>query len=104
MFTITGDILGLNLTSAPSAQISSGIVTRVSPTQICVAFEQSEELSLIGDDCQYYLVKLANDVTYKRLRRSGLTHSITNCSSYMVRGAYLQTKHGLCTDTYLELT
>lgn len=57
------------MTSSTSAQISSGIVNRVSSTQISVAFDQSEELSNLGDDSQYYIIKLANDVTYRRLRR-----------------------------------
>ena len=64
-----GDIVGLHMTSSTSAQISSGIVNRVSSTQISVAFDQSEELSNLGDDSQYYIINLANDVTYRRLRR-----------------------------------
>lgn len=65
----SGDILGLHLASNPLPMISSGIVTRVASSHISVAFDQSAELSDLGSDVQYYVVKLANDVTYRRLRR-----------------------------------
>lgn len=66
----SGDIVGLHQTGPTAdASISSGIVTRITSTSISVAFDQSEELNNVGDECQYYVVKLANDVTYRRLRR-----------------------------------
>jgi len=69
IFYLAGDIVGLHLTASQSQCLSSGIVVRVANVYISVAFEQSEELSSIADDSQYYLLKLANEVTYKRLRR-----------------------------------
>lgn len=67
---ILGDIVGLHQTGPTSTTaISSGIVVKVSSTHISVAFDRSDEPLSLGDECQYYIVKLANDVTYKRLRR-----------------------------------
>ena len=65
-----GDIVGLHEYGTNSeATLSSGIVVRVASTYISIAFDQSDQLSNLGDDSQYYIVKLANDVTYKRLKR-----------------------------------
>ena len=49
--------------------IASGIVTRVSQSAVSVAFEESYDGLNIDDSAQYKLVKLANDVTYRRLKR-----------------------------------
>ena len=65
-----GDIVGLHeYGTNAEATLSSGIVVRVASTYISIAFDQSDQLSNLGDDSQYYIVKLANDVTYKRLKR-----------------------------------
>lgn len=65
---ISGDIVGLHY-HAQEGLITSGVITSVSNTSVCVAFDQSEELAVLGDDQLFYIVKLANDVTYKRLKR-----------------------------------
>ena len=51
------------------AELSSGIVTRVSETFIVVAFEETFESDSIDDDRLMRLTRLANDVTFKRMKR-----------------------------------
>ncbi|XP_051918312.1 DNA-binding protein SMUBP-2 [Hippocampus zosterae] len=67
-----GDIVGLYDSGGCSetSQISTGIVTRVSQISISVAFDDSKDG--LGFDAQalYSLLKLANDVTYKRMKRA----------------------------------
>ncbi|XP_056137744.1 DNA-binding protein SMUBP-2 [Lampris incognitus] len=67
-----GDIVGLYDTSECSAasQLGTGIVTRVSQTSITVAFEDSQDGLSIETDSLYNLLKLANDVTYKRMKHA----------------------------------
>uniref|UniRef100_UPI00398EDB6E DNA-binding protein SMUBP-2 isoform X3 n=1 Tax=Pristiophorus japonicus TaxID=55135 RepID=UPI00398EDB6E len=67
-----GDIVGLydSQGSTPLDQLASGIVTRITQKSITVAFDEaSDQLSFDGD-CSYKLLKLANDVTYKRLKNA----------------------------------
>lgn len=52
-----------------SEEIASGIVTRVISDSICIAFDEKEDLFSLDDDGTYKLQKLANDVTYKRLKK-----------------------------------
>ena len=47
----------------------SGVVSRVLPASVQVAFEESEDVFSLEDDKQYRLTKLANDVTYRRMKR-----------------------------------
>ncbi|XP_060062614.1 DNA-binding protein SMUBP-2-like [Ylistrum balloti] len=66
-----GDIAGLSRSSDDQTEdIGSGIITKASKTSICVAFDDSQDLFLLRDDDSYKLQKLANDVTYKRLKRA----------------------------------
>nr|XP_057932312.1 DNA-binding protein SMUBP-2 isoform X1 [Doryrhamphus excisus] len=67
-----GDIVGLYDSSGCSAtsQISTGIVTRVSQASISVAFDDSKDGVSFDTDALYSLLKLANDVTYKRMKRA----------------------------------
>lgn len=46
--------------------LGSGVVSRVASKSIDVAFEENMDLD---EDAQFKLVKLANEVTYKRLKR-----------------------------------
>lgn len=66
----TGDIVGLYDTSGCTAdsQISTGIVTRVSQASVSVAFDDSKDGLSFDTDALYNLLKLANDVTYKRMK------------------------------------
>ncbi|XP_071392360.1 DNA-binding protein SMUBP-2 [Centroberyx affinis] len=67
-----GDIIGLYETGGCSAacQVGTGIVTRVSQASVSVAFEDSQDGLSIDSDSLYNLLKLANDVTYKRMKRA----------------------------------
>lgn len=67
----TGDIVGLYDTGecSPASQISTGIVTRVTQAAISVAFDDSKDGLSFDTDALYNLLKLANDVTYKRMKQ-----------------------------------
>ncbi len=67
---VTGDIVGLYDTGGWNAdsQIGTGIVTRVSQTSLSVAFDDSKDGLSFDTDALYNLLKLANDVTYKRMK------------------------------------
>ncbi|XP_054632106.1 DNA-binding protein SMUBP-2 [Dunckerocampus dactyliophorus] len=67
-----GDIAGLYDSGGCSAtsHISTGIVTRVSQASISVAFDDSKDGLSFDTDALYSLLKLANDVTYKRMKRA----------------------------------
>ncbi|XP_077451632.1 DNA-binding protein SMUBP-2 [Stigmatopora argus] len=67
-----GDIVGLYDSGGCSAtsQIGTGIVTRISQTSISVAFDDSKDGLSFDTDALYSLLKLANDVTYKRMKRA----------------------------------
>ena len=69
---IAGDVIGLNTSSeSQSEALGSGIVTKVMHSAISVAFDESHDLFSLedGQHNYYKLTKLANDVTYKRLKR-----------------------------------
>uniref|UniRef100_UPI0037E7F8DB DNA-binding protein SMUBP-2 n=1 Tax=Semicossyphus pulcher TaxID=241346 RepID=UPI0037E7F8DB len=67
-----GDIVGLYDTGGCTAasQIGTGIVTRVSQASVSVAFDDSKDGLSFDDDALYNLLKLANDVTYKRMKKA----------------------------------
>ncbi|XP_074534559.1 DNA-binding protein SMUBP-2 [Halichoeres trimaculatus] len=67
-----GDIVGLYDTGGCStaSQIGTGIVTRVSQATVSVAFDESKDGTSLDDDALYNLLKLANDVTYKRMKKA----------------------------------
>lgn len=67
-----GDIVGLYDTGGCTAasQIGTGIVTRVSQTSVSVAFDDSKDGLNFDTDALYNLLKLANDVTYKRMKNA----------------------------------
>lgn len=71
LLSFTGDIVGLYDTAGCTAdsQIGTGIVTRVSQASISVAFDDSKEGLSFDTEAFYNLLKLANDVTYKRMKR-----------------------------------
>ncbi len=52
------------------ARLSSGVVTAVSSAAVSVAFDHDDSgVASISDSDRYRIVKLANDVTYRRLKR-----------------------------------
>ncbi|KAM7396863.1 hypothetical protein PAMP_019871 [Pampus punctatissimus] len=67
-----GDIVGLYDTGGCNAasQISTGIVTRVTQAAISVAIDDSKDGLSFDTDAFYNLLKLANDVTYKRMKHA----------------------------------
>ena len=70
-FTRAGDIVALSLTTAETASesLASGIISKVGPSSISVAFEEGCDVFAFDDDDLYKLMKLANDITYQRLKR-----------------------------------
>ncbi|GFV21813.1 DNA-binding protein SMUBP-2 [Trichonephila clavipes] len=67
----SGDIVGIgSLNSDGKIEIiTSGVVSRVTDSIISVAFEKNSNFSDLENEDQYMVIKIANDVTYKRLKR-----------------------------------
>ncbi|NXD09840.1 SMBP2 protein, partial [Nothocercus nigrocapillus] len=66
-----GDVVGLYESAGQGDALSTGVVTRVTATAVTVAFEESREgLLSVGREGSYRLLKLANDITYKRLKKA----------------------------------
>ncbi|XP_078452956.1 DNA-binding protein SMUBP-2 isoform X2 [Lampetra planeri] len=65
-----GDIVGLyeGACDAVEEQLASGVVTRVSASAVTVAFDEAHDALDLKHDGPYSLLKLANDITYKRLK------------------------------------
>nr|XP_035929299.1 DNA-binding protein SMUBP-2 isoform X3 [Halichoerus grypus] len=67
----SGDIVGLY---DEGSQLATGILTRITQRSVTVAFDESHDFQLSLDREQAYrLLKLANDVTYKRLKKALIT-------------------------------
>ncbi|XP_039091327.1 DNA-binding protein SMUBP-2 [Hyaena hyaena] len=67
----SGDIVGLY---DEGGQLATGILTRITPRSVTVAFDESHDFQLSLDtEPAYRLLKLANDVTYKRLKKALVT-------------------------------
>ncbi|XP_076339432.1 DNA-binding protein SMUBP-2-like isoform X2 [Tachypleus tridentatus] len=67
----SGDIAGVALSQDKSENIlASGIVTRTTEKEICLSFDESFDLLEIEENTPYQLMKLTNDVTYNRLKRT----------------------------------
>lgn len=66
-----GDIVGVYDTAGISAvsQLGTGVVTRVTQSAVSVAFDESHDGLGLDGEALYNLLKLANDVTYKRLKK-----------------------------------
>lgn len=68
--SLAGDIVGLYDSADCGDPLSTGIVTRVTSRAVTVAFEDSGDNVLSLDrESLYRLLKLANDVTYNRLKK-----------------------------------
>uniref|UniRef100_UPI00358FDB35 DNA-binding protein SMUBP-2-like n=1 Tax=Myxine glutinosa TaxID=7769 RepID=UPI00358FDB35 len=67
-----GDIVGLfdSMGEGLSKQLASGIVTKVTTDYVTIAFEESLDALSLPSEGMFHLLKLANDVTYKRLKRA----------------------------------
>ena len=68
---LTGDIVGLFSSGKPIAgQQISGVVVHSSNVQVSLAFDDlSDSVDLPAYNGMIQLVKLANDVTYRRIKR-----------------------------------
>jgi len=80
----SGDIVGVRGAERTESEVS-GVVTWVSPTSLGIAVQVSEvgEENSLDESCLYSLVKLANDVTYRRLS-SALDNLSSNPSSSLL--------------------
>ncbi|MBN3288201.1 SMBP2 protein, partial [Polyodon spathula] len=67
-----GDIVGLCDSEGigPSSQLATGVVTRVTQSFLSVAFDESSDGLSLDNEGPFNLLKLANDVTYKRLKNA----------------------------------
>lgn len=63
--------MGLSWLNAVEKQsdTSSGIISRVTHTAITVAFDETADSLAFDDDGPFKLIKLANDVTHRRIKR-----------------------------------
>ncbi|KAG8438210.1 hypothetical protein GDO86_008772 [Hymenochirus boettgeri] len=67
----SGDIVGLYETNSPSEPLATGIVSGITQKTVNVAFDESHNDALnLGSECTYRLLKLANDITYKRIKKA----------------------------------
>ncbi|KAG8564390.1 hypothetical protein GDO81_016441 [Engystomops pustulosus] len=72
----SGDIVGLYDSSSPKEAIATGIVSGITQKIINVAFDEAHSDALnLGSEATYRLLKLANDVTYKRIKKALITLS-----------------------------
>ncbi|XP_062403778.1 DNA-binding protein SMUBP-2 [Sardina pilchardus] len=67
-----GDIVGLYDAEGCSqmSQLGTGVVTRVTQSSVAVAFDESQDGLNLDSDGLFNIMKVANDVTYKRLTRA----------------------------------
>ncbi|KAH6941653.1 hypothetical protein HPB50_021630 [Hyalomma asiaticum] len=66
-----GDIVGVVVASDPAREvICSGVVSSVAPANITLAFDEGRDTLDADDGRVFNLLKLANDVTYRRLKRT----------------------------------
>ncbi|CAI9732054.1 DNA-binding protein SMUBP-2-like [Octopus vulgaris] len=66
-----GDIVQLSLNqknAAESENIAVGIVSKTTSNSISIAFDEYKDIETMSSDAHYKLLKIANDVTYKRLK------------------------------------
>uniref|UniRef100_A0A3P9H028 DNA-binding protein SMUBP-2 n=1 Tax=Oryzias latipes TaxID=8090 RepID=A0A3P9H028_ORYLA len=74
------DIVGLYDAAGCSAtsQICTGIVTRVSHASVSVAIDVLKDDAVLDTNSLYNLLKLANDVTYKRMKALNVLNAYSN--------------------------
>ncbi|XP_006861112.1 PREDICTED: DNA-binding protein SMUBP-2 [Chrysochloris asiatica] len=67
----SGDIVGLYDTAEGGSPLATGILTRVTQKSVTVAFDETQDLQLsLSRENLYRLLRVANDVTYKRLKKA----------------------------------
>uniref|UniRef100_A0A7N4PWY7 Immunoglobulin mu DNA binding protein 2 n=1 Tax=Sarcophilus harrisii TaxID=9305 RepID=A0A7N4PWY7_SARHA len=66
-----GDIVGLYESAPDSAALATGVLTRVTQRAVTVALDEVQDGAVVLDPGGLYrLLRLANDVTYKRLKKN----------------------------------
>ncbi|KAM5247003.1 DNA-binding protein SMUBP-2 [Ctenodactylus gundi] len=76
----SGDIVGLYDTTNAGGPLATGILTHITQRSVSVAFDESHDFQLTLDrDSSYRLLRLANDVTYKRLKKTLVTLKKYHC-------------------------
>ncbi|CAM4581695.1 unnamed protein product [Leuciscus chuanchicus] len=65
-----GDIIGLYQSEGQPSELGSGVVTRVTQASLTVAFDDTQDSLNLDRDGLYNLMKLANNVTYRRLSKA----------------------------------
>jgi len=78
----SGDIVGVRGTDKTESEMS-GVITNVSPSSLAVAFTESGEEVSMDETSLYSLVKLANDITYRRLTSALNFLASTPCTSLL---------------------
>lgn len=66
-----GDIIGLYQSEGQGqpSELGSGVVTRATQASLTVAFDDTQDSLNLDRDGLYNLMKLANNVTYRRLSK-----------------------------------
>ena len=67
-----------------ASDIASGIVSHVTQTAVTVAFNETADSLSFDDEGPFKLVKLANDVTHKRIKRFDYKENIKHNFIYPV--------------------
>ncbi|XP_053208693.1 DNA-binding protein SMUBP-2-like [Panonychus citri] len=75
-----GDIVSIH-EGAESESLASGVVYSLNSNAVTVAFEKESNLNLDQDFNNYCLIKISNDVTYRRLKKA-----LINLRNYPVGG------------------
>ena len=91
----TGDIVGVfSGAKALADRPVSGVVTRCSETTVSVAFDSFPPSdSLSSHDGSLVLIKLANDITYSRIKRFGTVCMYLDVICYTLHGTQASTRH-----------
>ncbi|XP_035219941.1 DNA-binding protein SMUBP-2-like isoform X2 [Stegodyphus dumicola] len=94
----SGDIVGVGKVNSDGRLeiIVSGVVTRVNDSFLTVAFEKNSDSSDLESDVHYTIIKLANDVTYKRLKRALKTLENKGRESHLVNVLFGQASPSVC--------
>ena len=94
----SGDIVGVRGAEKTEADLS-GVITKVSPTSLAVAFKESGEEVSMDETSLYSLVKLANDITYRRLT-SALNFLSTNPTTSLLNVMFSVSTPGVPHQTF----
>ncbi|MBN3300550.1 SMBP2 protein, partial [Amia calva] len=83
-----GDIVGLYDSQGigQSSQVATGVVTRITQSALSVAFDETQDGLNLAGESHFNILKLANDVTYKRLKNAlnSLNHYSSGPASSLI--------------------